>query len=43
MNAQQFIARVGARTAPQKGQVVRLKADPEQVHVFSDKTELRIS
>ena len=43
VTAQQFVARVGARTAPQKGEVVRLAADPDQIHVFSDKTELRIS
>ena len=43
VNAQQFVARVGARTAPEKGQVVRLNAQPDQVHVFSNKTEERIS
>ncbi len=43
LNAQQIVARVGARTAPSKGEVVRLKADPAQVHVFSNETELRIS
>lgn len=43
LTAQQIVARVGARTAPAKGEVVRLKADPAQVHVFSNETELRIS
>jgi multiple sugar transport system ATP-binding protein len=43
VTAQQFVARVGARTAPEKGHVVRLAADPEQVHVFSNKTEARLS
>ncbi|AQP51311.1 ABC transporter ATP-binding protein [Tessaracoccus flavescens] len=43
VNAQQFVARVGARTAPEKGSVVRLTAAPDQVHVFSTKTEERIS
>ena len=43
LTAQQIVARVGARTAPSKGEVVRLKADPAQVHVFSNETELRIS
>ncbi|MFT3888848.1 MAG: sn-glycerol-3-phosphate ABC transporter ATP-binding protein UgpC [Arachnia sp.] len=43
VTAQQFVARVGARTAPDKGQVVRLAADPNQVHVFSNKTEARLS
>ena len=43
VTAQQFVARVGARTAPEKGSVVRLTASPDQVHVFSTKTEDRIS
>ena len=43
VTAQQFVARVGARTAPEKGQVVRLAAPAESVHVFSNKTEERIS
>ncbi len=43
VTAQQFVARVGARTAPEKGHVVRLAAEPGQVHVFSNKTELRIN
>ncbi|MDO5677586.1 MAG: sn-glycerol-3-phosphate ABC transporter ATP-binding protein UgpC [Propionibacteriaceae bacterium] len=43
VDAQQFVARVGARTAPEKGNVVRLSAPADQVHVFSNKTEERIS
>ena len=43
VTAQQFVARVGARTAPEKGSVVRLTAAPDQVHVFSTKSEERIS
>ncbi len=43
LTAQQYVARVGARTAPHKGSVVRLTANPDQVHVFSVKTEERIS
>lgn len=43
VGAQQFVARVGARTAPHKGQVVRLAAPADQVHVFSNKTEERLS
>ncbi|WP_353082709.1 ABC transporter ATP-binding protein [Tessaracoccus lapidicaptus] len=43
VGAQQFVARVGARTAPHKGQVVRLAAPADQVHVFSNKTEDRLS
>ncbi|MBB1482541.1 sn-glycerol-3-phosphate ABC transporter ATP-binding protein UgpC [Tessaracoccus sp. MC1865] len=43
VNAQQFVARVGARTAPEKGQTVRLTAPADQLHVFSDRTEERIS
>ena len=35
LTAQQYVARVGARTAPHKGSVVRLTANPDQVHVFS--------
>ncbi|MDF1488222.1 ABC transporter ATP-binding protein [Tessaracoccus caeni] len=43
ITAQQFIARVKARTAPERGEVVRLVADPDSVHVFSNKSGLRIS
>ena len=43
INAQQFVARVAGRTAPHKGETVRLSAPSDQVHVFSNKTEERIS
>ncbi len=43
LNAQQLVARVGNRQVPHKGQVVRLATDNEHVHVFSNKTEDRIS
>ena len=43
VGAQQFVARVAGRTAPHKGEAVRLTAPPEQIHVFSNKTEGRIS
>mgnify|MGYP001375962183 CR=1 FL=1 len=43
ITAQQIIARVAARTAPHRGEVVRLVAPSEAVHVFSNKTQLRIS
>ena len=43
VGTQQIVARVGARQAPAKGDVVRLAADPESVHVFSNATQERIS
>ena len=43
LTAQQIIARVAARTAPDRGNMVRLVADPANVHVFSTKSGLRIS
>ena len=43
VSEQQFVARVGARTAPHKGEVVRLAASPDAIHVFSNKTEERLS
>ncbi|MDR1768066.1 MAG: sn-glycerol-3-phosphate ABC transporter ATP-binding protein UgpC [Propionibacteriaceae bacterium] len=44
LTAQQIVARVSARKPPQRGSVVRLNAaDPSSVHIFSKKTELRIS
>ena len=43
IGAQQIVARVGARQSPAKGDVVRLAADPESVHVFSNATQERIS
>ena len=43
LTAQQIIARVAARTAPDRGNMVRLVADPANVHVFSTKSGLRTS
>ncbi|MEA5118295.1 MAG: sn-glycerol-3-phosphate ABC transporter ATP-binding protein UgpC [Propionicimonas sp.] len=44
LTAQQIVARVSARRPPQRGTTVRLNTvDPSQMHVFSQKTELRIS
>ena len=43
ITAQQIIARVAARTAPHRGEVVRLVAPHDAVHVFSNKSQLRIS
>ncbi|MBK7819904.1 MAG: sn-glycerol-3-phosphate ABC transporter ATP-binding protein UgpC [Tessaracoccus sp.] len=43
LTAQQIIARVPARTAPHRGEVVRLVADPVNLHVFSTKSGLRLS
>ena len=44
LSAQQIVARVSARTPPQRGTTVKLNAvDPASVHVFSDKTQERLS
>ncbi|MDR1791569.1 MAG: sn-glycerol-3-phosphate ABC transporter ATP-binding protein UgpC [Propionibacteriaceae bacterium] len=44
ITAQQIVAHISARTAPQRGTTIRLNAaDPAGVHVFSEKTGLRIS
>jgi multiple sugar transport system ATP-binding protein len=43
LSAQQIVARVGARTAPHKGDVVRLSVEGGKVHVFSNETEARLS
>lgn len=43
VGAQQIVARVGARQAPEKGDIVRLVADPNNVHVFSNETEARLT
>ena len=42
-HAQQLNARIHGRTPPKRGSTVRFAADPAHVHVFSDKTQLRIS
>ncbi|MGB4629054.1 MAG: sn-glycerol-3-phosphate ABC transporter ATP-binding protein UgpC [Propionicimonas sp.] len=42
--AQQIVARVSARTPPHRGTAVKLAAkNPETVHVFSEKTQARLS
>ena len=44
LSAQQIVARVSARTPPQRGTTVKLNAvDPASIHVFSDKTQERLS
>ncbi|MDR1833217.1 MAG: sn-glycerol-3-phosphate ABC transporter ATP-binding protein UgpC [Propionibacteriaceae bacterium] len=44
ITAQQIVAHISARTAPQRGTTVRLNAiDPATVHVFAEKSGLRIS
>jgi len=42
--ATQIVARVSARTPPQRGTVVKLSPrDPNSLHIFSPKTELRLN
>jgi multiple sugar transport system ATP-binding protein len=44
LTAQQIVARVSARTPPQRGTTVRLApSDPSNMHVFSEKTLARLS
>jgi multiple sugar transport system ATP-binding protein len=43
LNASQIVARVSARQPPQRGTTIRLSADPETIHVFSDQTQLRLT
>ena len=43
LTAQQIVARVPARVSPTRGSSVRLIADSEHVHVFSNETTDRIS
>ena len=43
ITAQQITARIHGRTPPHRGETVRLKIDPEHVHVFSKATGDRIS
>ncbi len=43
ITAQQITARIHGRTPPHRGETVRLKIDPEHVHVFSKQTGDRIS
>ncbi len=42
--AQQIVARVSARTPPQRGSIVKVSPrDPASLHIFSPKTELRLN
>jgi multiple sugar transport system ATP-binding protein len=44
MSAQQIVARVSSRTPPHRGTSVKLSAkNPETIHVFSEKTQARLS
>ena len=44
LTATQIVARVSARTPPQRGSVVKLSPrDPASIHVFSPKTEARLN
>ena len=43
LTAQQIVARISSRRPPQRGAQVRLSVDPEHGHVFSNKTQDRIS
>ena len=44
LTAQHIVARVSARTPPQRGTTVKLAAkNPETIHVFSEKTQARLS
>ena len=43
IDAQQVVARISSRKPPQRGSQVRLSIDPNHVHVFSQKTQNRIS
>jgi multiple sugar transport system ATP-binding protein len=43
LTANQVTARIHGRTPPRRGETIRLQIDSEHVHVFSEKTGLRIS
>jgi multiple sugar transport system ATP-binding protein len=43
LTAQQITARISSRTPPHRGSTVRLKIDPQHVHVFSEASGDRIS
>jgi multiple sugar transport system ATP-binding protein len=44
LTAQQIVARVSARTPPHRGTTVKLAAkNPDTIHVFSEKTQARLS
>jgi multiple sugar transport system ATP-binding protein len=43
LTAQQIVGRISSRKPPQRGATVRLKIDPEQIHVFSQADGRRLS
>jgi len=43
ITAQQLVARLNTRAPVQKGETVRLQPDTGRLHVFSNKTQQRIS
>ena len=43
LTAAQIVARVSTRVPPKRGETIRLAVSPENVHVFSNESQLRIS
>ncbi len=43
IHAQQIVARIHSRNPPQRGAAIRLAVKPEEVHVFSNKSQERLS
>ena len=43
LTAAQIVARVSTRVPPKRGETIRLAVSPENVHVFSNATQERIS
>ncbi|MBN9105634.1 MAG: sn-glycerol-3-phosphate ABC transporter ATP-binding protein UgpC [Propionibacteriaceae bacterium] len=44
LNATQIVARVSARTPPQRGTTIKLNvANPDSMHIFSEKTQARLN
>ena len=43
LTAQQITARISSRTPPERGSTIRLRIDPEHVHVFSQANGSRLS
>jgi multiple sugar transport system ATP-binding protein len=43
LTAQQITARISSRNPPERGSTIRLKIDPEHVHVFSQADGRRLS
>jgi multiple sugar transport system ATP-binding protein len=42
-SGQQIIARIGTRMETEKGALIHLEAKPDQVHLLSTSTEVRIT